>query len=84
MLLQYQPPKNHFYYSPLVTHLAASNVAHTTTKVYISAIRHMHVRAGLHEEFNTQLTPRLQLMLKGIQRNQATSPLKGSIYSLWR
>ena len=55
------------------THLAASNITHTTIKVYISAIRHMHVTAGLHEEFNTQLTPRLQLMLKGIQRSQATS-----------
>ena len=33
----------------------------------------MHMTAGLHEEFNTQLTPRLQLTLKGIQRSQATS-----------
>ena len=55
------------------THLATSNIAHTTIKVYISAIRHMHVSAGLHAEFNSQLTPRLQLTLKGIQRNQATS-----------
>ena len=44
-----------------------------TIKVYISTIWHMHVTAGLHEEFNTRLTLRLQLMLKGIQRSQATS-----------
>ena len=33
----------------------------------------MHVSAGLHAQFNSQLTPRLQLILKGIQRNQAIS-----------
>ena len=32
----------------------------------------MHVSAGLHTQFNSQLTPRLQLILKGIQRSQAT------------
>ena len=51
------------------TYLAASNIAHITIKVHISAIRHMHVTAGLHEEFNNQLTPQLQLTLKGIQRS---------------
>ena len=33
----------------------------------------MRVLAGLHTQFSSQLTPRLQLILKGIQRNQATS-----------
>ena len=33
----------------------------------------MYVLAGLHTQFSSQLTPRLQLILKGIQRNQATS-----------
>ena len=33
----------------------------------------MHVLAGLHTQFSSQLTPCLQLILKGIQRNQATS-----------
>ena len=55
------------------THLAASNIAYTTIKVYISAIWHIHVTAGLYEEFNTQLTPQLQLTLKGIQRSQGIS-----------
>ena len=55
------------------THLATFNIVHTTIKVYISAIRHMHVSAGLHAQFNSQLTPCLQLILKGFQRNQAIS-----------
>ena len=33
----------------------------------------MHVSAGLHAQFNSQLTPRLQLILKDIQKNQAIS-----------
>ena len=33
----------------------------------------MHVTAGMCPQFNQQLTPRLQLTLKGIQRSQATS-----------
>ena len=33
----------------------------------------MYLSAGVHTEFNRQLTPRLQLILKGIQRNQAIS-----------
>jgi len=55
------------------THLADSSITYSTIKVYISAIRHMHVREGLHEDFSTQLTPRLHLTLKGIQKSQATS-----------
>ena len=54
-------------------HLTTSNIAHTTNKVYISIIQHMHVSAGLQAQFNSQLTPRLQLILKGIKRNQAIS-----------
>ena len=33
----------------------------------------MHVSAGLHAQFNSQLTPCLQLLPKGIQRNQGIS-----------
>ena len=33
----------------------------------------MHISAGLHNFFNTQLTPRLQLTIKGIQKSQASA-----------
>jgi len=55
------------------THLADSNITYSTIKVYMSTIRHMHVTEGCHEEFYSQLTPRVQLALKGIQKSQATS-----------
>ena len=32
---------------------------------------YIHVIAGLHRSFKEQLTPRLQLVLKGIKRTQA-------------
>jgi len=39
----------------------------------MSAIRHMHVTEGCHEEFYSQLTLQVQLALQGIQKSQATS-----------
>ena len=53
------------------THLGTSNISYTTIKIYLSAIRHMHVTAGVHSYFSQQLTPRLQPVLKGIQKSQA-------------
>ena len=55
------------------TYLATINISHTTIKVYLAGVRHMHVSAGLFSFFDKQLTPRLQLTLKGIQKNQATT-----------
>ena len=55
------------------THLATQNISHSTIKVYLLAVRHMHISVGLHNFFNTQLTPRLQLTIKGIQKSQASA-----------
>ena len=54
------------------SYLVTQNISYTTIKVYFSAVQHMHVSMGLHNFFNAQLTPRLQLTLKGIQKNQAS------------
>ena len=56
-----------------VTHLATGNISQATIKVYLSAVRHIHVLWGLHNSFNQQLTPRLQIILKGIKKHQAIS-----------
>ena len=56
-----------------VTHLATSNISQATIKVYLSAVRHVHVLRGLHNSFSQQLTPRLQIILKGIKKHQAIS-----------
>ena len=56
-----------------VTHLATSGLSHTTIKVYLSAIRSMHIATGQHTVFHQQLTPRLQQVLKRIQQTQAIS-----------
>ena len=45
----------------------------TNINVYLSAIHSMHVATDQHMVFNQQLTPRLQQVLKGIQRIQAIS-----------
>ena len=54
-------------------YLANMNISYATIKIYLSAIRHMHVTAGMHSFFNLQLTPRLQLILKGIQKSQSVT-----------
>ena len=56
-----------------VTHLATGNISQATIKVYLSAVRHIHVLRGLHNSFSQQLTPRLQIILKGIKKHQAIS-----------
>ena len=40
-----------------VSSLATNNISQGTIKVYLSAVRHMHVIAGLHTFFSQQLTP---------------------------
>ena len=59
-----------------VAHLAQSHLSYSTIKVYLSAIRHLHLTAGLLDTFSAQSTPRLAQVLQGIKRYQAftTSP----------
>ena len=52
-------------------HLAMEGISTSTIKVYLSAVRSFHVRSGRHEDFAKQLTPRLQQVIKGIQKEQA-------------
>ena len=47
----------------IVSHLATQGISHTTTKVYLAAIRYMHTSAGRYASFNTQFTPHLQITL---------------------
>ena len=61
-----------------VSHLAQEGLAHTSIKVYLSAVRNLHISAGLHEVFSRQLTPRVELVLKGIKRDKAGLPPKST------
>ena len=56
-----------------VSHLASRKISHTTINVHLAAVCHVHVIVGLHRSFEEQLTPRLQLVLKGIKKTQAIS-----------
>ena len=55
----------------LLSHLARKDLAHSSIKVYLSVSRNLHVLAGLHNEFAMQITPRLQLVLKGLKARGA-------------
>ena len=58
-----------------VTHLAQHELTHATIKVYLSAVRNLHVTAGLHNEFSAHLTPRLEMVLRGIKKDKSlTAP----------
>ena len=54
-----------------ITHLAQQGLSHATIKVYLSAVRNLHVTASLHKEFEEQLTPRLQMVMKGIKKDMS-------------
>ena len=54
-----------------ITYLATSNLSVGTMKVYLAAVRHMYICKGLHKHFKHQITPRLQLILRGIKKCQA-------------
>jgi len=54
-----------------ISHLASKNTSRATIKFYLAAVHHMHVIAGMHNPFEEQLTPGLQLALRGIKRTQA-------------
>ena len=52
-------------------YLAKQNITYSTIKVYISAIRNLHVASGQHHHFTDQLTPRLEQVLRGIKKEQS-------------
>ena len=56
-----------------VSHLADTGLTHSTIKVYLSSVRHLHVTQGQHSQFSKQLTPRLQQVLKGIKKVKAAT-----------
>ena len=55
-----------------VAHLANEGLAHSTIKVYLSAIRNRHIATGHHQTFASQLTPRVEQVLQRIKRTQAS------------
>ena len=54
-----------------IAHMTTESISYKTIKVYLSAVQHMHVSAGMSSEFCQQFTPCLQLTLKRIQDSQA-------------
>ena len=56
-----------------IASLAQSNLAHTTIKGYLSAVRSLHVQSGLLHLFSSQLTPRVEMVLRGIKKEQSES-----------
>ena len=50
------------------TYLAEQGLAHTTIKVYLSAVRNLHISAGLHQQFTQQFIPQLEMVLQGIMK----------------
>ena len=76
-----------------IAYLAKEGIAHTTIKVYLAAIRHLHISVGMHQTYNQQLSPYLELVMKGIKKEQLhrkpqrqrlpiTSSIMASIYTV--
>ena len=69
-------PTSEFTLMLFVSHLANLGLTHSTIKVYLSSIRHLHVTQGKHSQFSTAFTPRLQQVLKGINNNNNNKKLQ--------
>ena len=54
-------------------HLARSELAHTSIKVYFSAIGNLHTAHSHREAYQQALTPRLEQVLRGIKREQCST-----------
>ena len=54
-----------------ITHLGQLNLAHTTIKVYLLAVRNLHISSGHFKVFDSQLSPRVERVLKDIKISQA-------------
>ena len=54
-------------------HLAMSGLAHTSIKVYFSSIGNLHSSCSQHDAYHKALTPRLEQVLRGIKREQAST-----------
>ena len=52
-------------------YLGQRKLAYSTIKVYLSAVRNLHVAAGMHQIFSSQLIPRVQQVVRGICKMQA-------------
>ena len=53
------------------SYLAKGGLSHQTIKVYLSAVRNLHVTKGQHLDYTAALTPRLEMVLKGIKKDSA-------------
>ena len=58
------------------THLAVQKLAYPTIKVYMAAVRNVHVNTGNHVIFAKQLTPRLDLLMRGIRKEKCKTTLQ--------
>ena len=54
-----------------VGQLAREGLAHQSIKAYLLAVCNLHITAGLHEEFSKELTPKLEMVLRGIKKQAA-------------
>ena len=51
-----------------VAYLAKEKLSYTTIKVYLAAIRNLHITARMHHTYQEQLTPYLEQVLQGIKK----------------
>ena len=54
-----------------ITSLAQSKLAQSTIKAYLSAVRSLHIQSGLLHKFSSQLSPRVEMILRGIKKEQS-------------
>ena len=65
-------PTSEYTLMLFAAHLAMSGLAYTSIKVYLSSIGNWHSACSQHEAYQKALTPRLEQVLRGIKKEQAS------------
>ena len=70
--ISYSPtPTTEYTFLLFTAYLGQRKLAFSTIRVYLSAVRSLHIAARMHQTFSSQLTPRVQQVVRGIRKAQA-------------
>ena len=59
-----------------ITYLVKAGLSYQTIKTYLSALRYLHIANNLHSPIQIAKMPKLNMLTRGIQREQANAITK--------
>ena len=63
-----------------IAHFFKDIIGHTSIKTYFAAIRHLHVSVGMYYSYTQQLSPYLELVIRGIKKTSFKQSHHGNVF----